>query len=556
MDDQTVSKVIETTQRIKGERAQLNELWEEVAEVISPERVGFTSGTVPDNRRTDKIFDTQPVTAKRGLVNALGSMLRPKSAAPGKWFDIVTEDEDLLDEGDVKEWIEFAETKLWKALYNPKAKFIEATGEIDDDIVSFGTGAGFIGVREDQSGPLYRSFHMKNIYCETDSQNTINSVYVIEQLTARQAADRWGEDNLGQKTKEALSDETPSGSGKKFDFYWSVTKRNKLDPRTKNNKNMPFASHVVDVMSEHLVLEEGFEDFPFFIPRWDTRSGEIYGRGPGVLALPDVLTLNQMGKTMLRGLGRAVDPPWLLPADSFVNAPQMQQGGVSYYDAKAVRNLGISDPFRQMDSKANIPWGLNAQTAMREQIHALFYRNVLNLPVSAPQMTATEVIQRREEFIREIGAVFGRMESDYTGPIVERTFNMMLRRGAFGDDSQIPEAIQNGGINFRFASPIEKAKAQIEEVRVMEGVNKVMAIGQVQPQIMKRFNWDEIGKFLAKSGDFPVELTLDDSEVEKMQAAEDQQVARQQQLEQVKQVTDMAGSLPPEVLGQVAEGGE
>jgi hypothetical protein len=555
MDKELVPVIIATTQRIVGERAQLNELWEEVAEVISPERIGFTTGSVPDNRRTDKIFDTQPVTAKRGLVNALGSMLRPKSAAPGKWYDIVPEDEELLDDSEVKAWIEFAEDKLWKALYNPKAKFIEATGEIDDDIVSFGTGAGFVGTREDQSGPFYRSFHMKNIYCETDSQNNINAVYVIEKLTAAQAADRWGIDNLGDKTQEELTRLGDAGSSKKFDFYWCVKPRHKYDPRFKGNADMPFGSYVVDVDSEHLVLEEGFEDFPFFIPRWDTRSGEIYGRGPGVLALPDVLTLNQMGKTMLRGLGRAVDPPWLLPADSFVNAPQMQQGGVSYYDAKAVRNLGISDPFKQMDSRAQIPWGLNAQTAAREQIHALFYRNVLNLPVSAPQMTATEVIQRREEFVREIGAVFGRMESDYTGPIVERTFNMMLRKGSFGDDSQIPEAIQDQGINFRFASPIEKAKAQIEEATVMEGVNKVMAIGQVQPQIMKRFNWDEIGKFLAKSGDFPVELTLDDEQVEQLQAQEDQEMARQQQLDQVKQVTDMAGSLPPEVLGSVDGGG-
>ena len=97
----------------------------------------------------------------------------------------------------------------------------------------------------------------------------------------------------------------------------------------KNNKNMPFGSYVIDVDSEHMVLEEGYEEFPFFIPRWDTRSLERYGRGPGIMALPSVLSLNQIGKTMLRGLHRAVDPPWLLPSDSMVNAPQMRPGGVS-----------------------------------------------------------------------------------------------------------------------------------------------------------------------------------------------------------------------------------
>ena len=546
--DMTVQQVIEETKRLRGERSTLNTLWQEIAEVMSPERVGFTY-TSTAARQTDKIFDTQPVTAKRGLTNALGAMLRPKSAAPGKWFDIVTDNEDLMDDRAVKEWIEFAEERLWKALYNPKAKFIEATGEVDDDLVTFGTGCGFLGVRPDQSGFAFRAFHMKAIYAKTDAENNVTAIYVIENMMAYQAEDRWGKDKLGAKVVEALDEPGGKGRNTKFDFYWCVTVRHDRDPRIPNNRNMPFQSVVVDVASEHKVIEEGFEEFPFFMPRWDTRSGEIYGRGPGVLALPDVLTLNQMGKTMLRGLHRAVDPPWLLPSDSMVNAPQMRGGGVSYYDAKAIRNLGISDPFRQMESRAQIPWGLNAQAAAREQIHALFHRNVLNLPISAPQMTATEVIQRREEFVR--------LESDYTGPIVERAFNMMLRRGSFGDVSTIPEEIQKAGITFRFASPVEKAKRQIEEATVMQGVDKVLAIGQIQPKIMNRYNWDEVGKFIAESNDMPQQLTYSDEEVKQMNEQEDARAAQAEQMQQIEQVANVAGALPPEVLegaGGASEG--
>ena len=541
-------RIIGDTKRLRSQRTSLNSLWEECAEVMAPERSGFTGSSTDANRRGDKIYDTQPITAKRGLVNALGSMLRPKSAAPGKWYDIVPDDEDKLDTRAVKEWIEFAEERLWKALYNPKAKFIEVTGEVDDDLVTFGTGAGFIGTNKTQNGFAFRSFHMKAVYVEADAENNITTTYIIEEMTAGQAEDRWGKENLGAKTVEALNEADGKGRNTMFEFYWCVTERHGRDPRIINNLNMPFESIVIDVASEHEVIEEGFHEFPFFIPRWDTRSGEVYGRGVGILALPDVLTLNQMGKTMLRGLHRAVDPPWMLPADSFAKAPQMRPGGVSYYDAKALRSLGLSDPFKQMESRAQIPWGLNAQQAAREQIHALFYRNVLNLPISAPQMTATEVIQRREEFVREIGAVFGRLESDYTGPIVERCFNMMLRKGAFGDANTIPEEIQKGGIQFRFASPIEKAKRQIEEATVMQGVDKVLAIGQIQPKIMNRFNWDEIGKFLAESNDFPQQLTLDDAEVQAINDQADEQAAAQSQMDSAEQMSNVAGSLPPELL--------
>jgi hypothetical protein len=553
MDD--IKHHIDAYQQLHGERSSLNQLWQEIAEVLSPERIGFTAAGQTNTRRTDKIFDTTPIVAKRGLVNALGAMLRPKSAAPGKWFDIVPEDEDLLDNKDVKGWIEFAEEKLWRALYNPKAKFIESTGEVDDDLVTFGTGMGFTGVRKDQSGLMFRSFHMSRVYVQTDAMGDIETVYVIEELTARQAAGRWGEENLGEKTLEILRRTDGKDDNKKLPFIWTVGPRHDRDPRMKrSNLHMPFFSIVIDVESEHKVMEEGYEELPFFMPRWDTRSGEVYGRGPGVLALPDVLTLNQMGKTMLRGLHRAVDPTWLLPSDSMVNAPQMTPGGVSYYDAKAIRNLGLANPFQQMSSEARIPWGLDAQRAGREQLFALFYRNVLNLPVSAPQMTATEVIQRREEFVREIGAVFGRLESDYTGPLVERAFNLMLRNGGFGPAENIPEELQGSNINFRFASPVEKAKRQIEEATVSEGVEKVLAIGQVKPEIMNRFNWDEIGKFIAESGDFPAQLTHDDAAVQQMLAQQAKQAQAEQAMQQLERGVGMASQIPPEMVEKMMEG--
>ncbi len=531
-----VKDIIEVYLRLKSERTQLDQLWEEIAEVLSPGRIGFVGGSKV--RQMGKIFDTQPLTAKRGLVNAVGAMSRPKSSAPSKWFDIVPENEALMESKAVKEWVDFAENRLWNALYNPRAKFIDVTGEVDDDLVSFGTGAGFLGERSDRSGLLFRSFHLKSVFLDVDADNSVGTFYIREDLTARQAAIRWREENLGEKTREALKDSEKTGE--KFEFVWRVTKRYEFDPRLPDNKNMPYESVVVDVACEHLVVEEGFEEFPSFFPRWDTRSGEIYGRGPGVMALPDVLSLNSMGKTMLSGLHRAVAPPWLLPSDSMVTPPQLKPDAVSYYDAEAIAKLGLRDPFKQMTSGANIPWGLNAQQAVREQIHALFYKNILNLPINAPTMTATEVIQRREEFIREIGAVFGRLETDYTGPIVERAFNIMLRRGAFGDQSTIPEELRGQGISFRFASPIEKAKRQIEEASVMQGINSAMQIAAVKPEILDRFNWDAVGKFIAKSSDFPGNLTLDDKEVEQINKQRSEAEAKAAQMQALQQGVGIA----------------
>ena len=559
-----VKSILDAYKSRKSARARLNQLLEEIAEVMSPERCGFTNSDSYTRRQT-RIYDTTPVIAKRGLVNAISGMLRPKTTSSGYWYNIVPEDDKLLEDNEVKAWLDQAEEILWKHLYNPASNFISTTGEVDDDLVTFGTGCGFIGLRPDMSGLQFKAFHLNKVHLDVDAVNNVVGVYIAEKMSPRQAAMLFGEENLGAKTLERLRQPKSKARDEKTEFVWWVGQRFEFDPASISNINMPYASVVIDVDSEHIVEESGFEEMPFFIPRWDTRSdegGTGFGRGPGTMALPSVLTLNQMGKTMLRALHRAVDPPWLLPSDSMVNAPQLRPGGVSYYDAKAIRNLGLSKPFQQMDSAAQIPWGLNAQTAEREAIMSIFFKNILNLPIDGPAMTATEVQSRRESFVNEIGSVFGALEGSYNGPMVERAFNLLLRKGAFGPPEMIPEVLQGADVQFRFASPVERAKQQIEEAYVTQTMDKVLQIGQIRPEVMDRYDFDAYAKYLAKANDFPHELIKDDMVV--MQEAEQraQQMAAEKQMAAMERAApmiqqaaamDAAGGqeLPPEALEQL-----
>jgi len=544
MTEQLVKQTLDKFKQRKAERTNLNQLWEEIAEVLAPERCGFMNTSSYKNRNDARIYDTQPIIAKRGLVNAISGMLRPKSTSGGKWFDIVPAyREELLDDVEVKGWIDNAENTLWQQMYNPTAGFIEATGEVDDDLVTFGTGLGYVGLRPDMSGLMYKAFHLNKVYLDVDGLNEVVGVFVAEQYSPRQAAMLFGEENLGAKTKERLRQTNKKARDDKSEYIWCVSQRFEFDPMSRSNTDMAYSSIVIDVDSEHVIEESGYEEMPFFIPRWDTRSNEAFGRGVGTLALPSVLTLNQMGKTMLRALHRAVDPPWLLPSDSMVNAPQLRPGGVSYYDAKAIRNLGLSKPFQQMDSAAQIPWGLNAQQAERESIMQLFFKNVLSLPIGGPTMTATEVLERRESFVREVGSLLGGLEKSYTSVLTERSFNILLRKGAFGPLEEIPDVLQGEDITFRFASPVEKAKRQIEEAGVSMAMDKVLQIGQIKPEIMDRFNFDEYAKFIAKSNDFPHELIKPDAMVEQEAQMKAMQMQQEKKMQTMQQMAPMIGQL-------------
>ncbi|WP_420348625.1 portal protein [Pelagibius sp.] len=470
--------------RLKDQRRLWESHWQELAEVMLPRRADFTTEHLAGERRRDHLFDGTPMLARRGLSAAIDGLLKPKTA---RWFRIKTRDEDLGEDEAVKRWLEMAEERLYRALYDRRARFIQRSGEVDDDLVTFGTGVLFVGEGRDLNRLLFRSFHLKDVVLGENADGEIDTVFVTLRLTARQAAQRFGEAALGRDTREALKD---GGEDKPFTFLQAVMPRRGRDSRRRDNASLPFASVVIDVQSEHRVSESGYHEFPFAVPRWDTAAGEVYGRSPGMIALPDANTLQQMGKTLLVAGHKAVDPPLLVGDDSVFGTPKTFPGGITTFDMQAARDLGRI-PIEPLQTGFNLPLGREMQKDARDQIWAAFFRNVLQLPVDAPRMTATEVLERKEEFIRTIGPVFGRLESDYIGQVVERSFNILLRAGAF---PEAPEILQGREVVFDFASPVEQARRQIEAAGAARSVELLAPFVQADPGILDNFDGDAIAR--------------------------------------------------------------
>lgn len=104
-------------------------------------------------------------------------------------------------------------------------------------------------------------------------------------------------------------------------------------------------------------------------------------------------------------------------------------------------------------------------------------------------MTATEVLERREEFVRTAAPAFEALESDYTAPMVDRAFAIVMRGGGFNDP---PDALRGRGIRFKFVSPVEQARKQIEAAGMARFFELVAPLVQFQPEIMDNLDGDEI----------------------------------------------------------------
>ena len=508
-----IKQILGLWENFKQTRSQWMLHWEDLARLLLPRRIGFVTENIDGDRRTEDIYDSTPMRAARGLANAVSQLLRPESE---KWVFIKAEEDVLNNRGEVQEWLKRAEDTLLAAMYNPKARLRQAGGEADHDIVAFGTACLFTGQSRTGRHLQYITSHLKDVTIAVNAEGVIDTVFQHRKFTLRQAMQKFGLSNLSADLQKRI-DEAGQGmddekmSGEKFDFLRVVRPREDAPQGALLARNLPWADLWIEVDEKHEVVQGGFHEFPFSIPRWDTSSGEIYGRSPGMIALPDSETLNAMTETILISGQKAADPSIFAPNDSSFDAINSFSGGITYYDVDTATQLR-GNPFFTIDQNFSIPITRDMQADMREQVQAAFFRNVFNLPVNGPEMTATEVLVRKEEFVREIGPVFGRLETDYLAPMVERSFSILLRQGEFGP---IPEILQDQNIRFEYTSPINKIREQAQVAAGRLWLQDMTAFAQIDPEVIDNINADDMARFSARALDLPLGALRSEAEVEK-----------------------------------------
>lgn len=534
MPSELAKQHIRRAGQLREKRGVWHNHWDDLADIFLQRRLGFASSPVDGDRRTDHLYDGTPMQAARGLANSLAGLLRPQSQK-WKWIKAADDEIDELDE--FKEWAEQAENALDAEFAEPSARFLQASAEVDLDLAVFGTAVMLVRESENLNRLLFQSIHLKDAVVFFDDDGNARGMYQYRKMTLQQAEEKWrGKGVLSAVSQQALQDKKLD---EKVEFLHAVVPREGGRPDALLSKNFPWTDLWIEVAESHIVQEGGFREFPYIVPRWDTSSGETYGRSPGMIALPDGSTLQAMGETMLVAGQRAAAPPLGVPSDGMFSAVNTFPDGLIYYDPTMFNGR---NPFFPIEGGSNMPLTRDMQEDMRNQVFAAFFRNVLNLPVEGPQMTATEVNQRKQEFLREAGPVFGRLETDYTAPMVERAFNILLRAGRL---PALPEVLEGRAIRFEYESPVKRVRQQIDAAaaRLWRNDLEEMAANTGDPSVLDKINKDKYADFTAEAAGIPNDLVNDEDEVARLREARAQAQAEAQETENLERGVEIAGGL-------------
>lgn len=514
--------LVEAGDRLFGKRLSLESLWQTIAEQFYVERADFTSQFSVGEEFAQHLMTSYPVMARRDLGNSFSSMLRQDN-----WFKIVPARDEEPDQA-ATEWLEWVTATQKRAMYDPKAKFTRATKEGDHDFATFGQCAISVELNSERSNLLYRCWHLRDIaWCENADMD-LDTFHVRWKPTAAMLAKMFPK-TVDSRVKQCLEKEPY----REINCRRIVVPSDTYESKIGKNWKTPYVLVTVDAEHDTVLEEAGSWHKVFVVPRWQTVSGSAYAYSPAtVVALPDARLIQQMTLVLLEAGEKAVNPPLLAYQESLRSDIDTRAGGVSWADSAYDDRTGR--PIEPLyNDKSGIPLGLEMQQDLRMMIQEAFYLNKMTLPPQG-DMTAYEVSQRVQEYIRQALPLFEPMEAEYNGALCNMTFDVLMREGAF-TKRPMPESLRGKDVEFSFQSPLQSARDADKVNQFMRSAELLATAAQMDPTT--RFNVDINKAFrdAIKGTGSPADWLNSEDEVAQMAMAEQQKMQAQQMMANVQQ---------------------
>lgn len=424
-------------QKLKDGRKNFDTIFQQVKDVVWPDAGDFIEKRAKGEKTTRKIYEMTAAASLDKFASAMESFLVPRHL---RWHGLKASEPELNKNAEVKQFLEDSTRLLFRIREAPRARFYGQMNEGLKSLGAFGNLVMYLDEAQTGRGLRYRNIHVGRAWMEVDHASVVDTVYHEYPLTAKAAAQKWP-DRVPERAALAIE------RGNLFDehLYLHVVQPNaKTDPESVLPEDMPFHAWDLAVDSQEMIGGlQGFFEMPYLWSRYSVSPAEHYGRGPAMLALPDILTLQEMEKTLLRSGHRVVDPPLLVAHDGRMGRGQRQirltPGGLNY---GAVDESG-RPKIIPLQTGGRLDLTLEMMQRKQDNIESLFLVKLFDiLAQNRVEMTATEVLERNKEKGQLITPVVGRQQSELLGPMIDREMNLLQRQGVL---PPIPQALIEAG---------------------------------------------------------------------------------------------------------------
>lgn len=511
-----IDSLVKRFEKLQAKRATWEAHWQELAYYCLPMKQ-VTVKRTPGSKLPTDIYDSTAIHSVQVLAAGLHSYLTNPSS---KWFALRMQDKELEESTGVKEWLKDSEDRIFDCLNS--SNFSQQIHEVYVDFSTFGTA---ILYEEEDPKDLVRFFARppSECYLVENERGEVDTMFRFFSYTARQAHQRWG-DKVGEKIKKAIEAKKYEES---FDFLHIILPREERDVKKKDSQNKPFASIYVEISKKKKLSEGGYEEFPFFSPRFAKSSKDAYGYSPAMIALPDIKMLNAMSKTIIQAGQKQIDPPIVLPDDGYILPFNRTPSAINY------KRAGLEEKVEVLEVKGNIPVTMELEEQRRSSIKRTFFVDLFLLLAQLPQgkITATEVVERVNEKMLILGPTLGRLMHELLDPIITRTFNILARNQKL---APAPEAIRGKDYKIEYISPLAKAQRVAEAQSISQLLLVLNEMANASPEVLDNIDFDKTAREYADIYNVSGDILRSDEEIQRIREERRKAAEVQRTLEEAK----------------------
>lgn len=528
-------------EEMKGCRQSYDSHWRELQEYFLTRRGRWiTDGKLRGEKRNQKLVDPTPRFAAR----TLGAGMHAGSTNPATpWFRLTTPDPEMM---------EFPAVSLWLYEVENRMRDVFSRSNLYSVLPTLYTEAGVFG-----TAPVLILDHPSRVvhfvpktvgsyYLATDGDGTIDTMYCEYQMTTRQLVDTYGMERVSDQAKAAYTNGTRQ---QLHDVLHAVDLNAGREYGNFNNQNMPFASKYFEIAAndeQQPLKVSGFEDNPIAVFRWETTElTDPYGSSCGMDALGCAKAMQLQQKRKAQAIDKLVDPPMVADLGLKNQPSTLLPGDVTY---SGFTQNGSAPKFQPAYViKPEIQGLLLDIEDVRELVHKAMYTDLfLAITMADPRnATVPEIDARKEEQILALGPVLQNHEDGLIKPIIDRTFNIMMRQG------MIPEPPQElRGVNLRveLIGALAQAFKSIAGGKIDRFVGFVGAVAKAQadagqePTALDKWDADQSIDEYAQAIGVPPTVVRSDDDVAKLREIRAQERQQQQMAEAAAPIKDAAAA--------------
>lgn len=415
-------EIITRQARMEGAAANFRIRWDDCSRYIQPRKGNIITRNTPGQPQTQNIYDT---TAEEALLVYAAGVLSSLTPIGERWA--LFQPKNKKAPAPVREWFDDATEAVMMLL--GMSNFYLGFHESCLDDGCFGTSV--LQIDEETDGSSDVPFNVSTAAVGTftyseSNKGQVDTLFKKWKWTARQCEQEFGRESLGPALLKAVQSSNPADWEREFIVIRAIYPRREFDRGPAMAERRPWAQVYVCVEDQNVLREEGTYEMPMMGCRLLSSNSEVYGRGPGIQAMPEIKMANRMKRDLLVLCNKYADPGWI--AGDEQQRIDNRPGGITFYDAAIPNNKPV-----MLEMKGNVEYAQKMLEEERDQIKRLFYNPMFQMLTSLQEQkrekTAYEVSQMVAEQLVLFSPIFAKIVKEKLNPALHRIFAICLRKG-------------------------------------------------------------------------------------------------------------------------------